>query len=341
MKRIIAIILMLAILSASIIAGVLVVKDEPTSTEVKSYNWKSYLKNDAEWFASSEAESIAADILKYQLSDGGWRKDMANEAETGAWASSTLDNDATTSQISFLARCYQQTGKSKYLKACLKGIDLLLDGQYANGGFPQIFGKTSDYHTHITYNDGAMIHAMYILRDVSEKAGDFSFVSDKYAERAKSALEKGIRCILDTQIIVNGVKTAWCQQHDEFTLAPAKGRSYELPSISASESVSIVNFLRELPNKTDEINESIDCAIQWMKEVRIYGIKVLDLGDDRVVIEDENAGPIWARFYEIGTNKPLFVDRDGSIHDELAGISQERRSGYAWYGSWPSKLTEK
>ncbi len=324
-----------------IAASLILTSCKADDIEITSYDWKSYLKQSEDWFKGDEAKAVAKDVLKYQLSDGGWRKDMANEEETGSWAKSTVDNDATTSQIKFLAKMYQHTGNKKYLNACLKGIDLLLNGQYSNGGWPQIFDDAGTYHAHITYNDGAMIHIMEIMRDVANKSGDFSFVSDEYSERAQVALEKGIRCILDTQIIVDGVKTAWCQQHDEFTLKPTSGRAYELASISASESVGIVNFLKGLPNKTDEIIDSVNSAINWMTEVQIYGIKVLNLTDDRVVIEDEDAGPIWARFYQIGTNTPIFVDRDGSLHYELAGISQERRAGYAWYGSWPKSLVEK
>jgi len=50
------------------------------------------------------------------------------------------------------------------------------------------------------------------------------------------------------------------------------------------------------------------------------------------------APPLWARFYEIGTNKPLFADRDGVAKYDLEDIGYERRNGYAWYGTWPAKL---
>ena len=56
------------------------------------------------------------------------------------------------------------------------------------------------------------------------------------------------------------------------------------------------------------------------------------------MVADPQAKPLWARFYEIGTNRPMFVGRDGIIHDHLADIEQERRSGYAWLGDWPDDL---
>ena len=329
----------LLIIGAVIFACAL--KLSPNGGVITEYDWNGYLDRDDEWYTSNEAKAIGDDILKYQLNDGGWRKDMANEELTdGSWAKSTLDNDTTTSQIRVLAKLYENTGKKKYLKACLKGIDLLLNGQYTNGGWPQVFDDAGTYHAHITYNDGAMVHVLYILKEVSEKSGDFSFVSDEYAEKAAVAVAKGIECILNTQIVVDGVKTAWCQQHDEFNLKPTNARAFEPADISASESVGIVNFLKSLPNKSDEIIESINSAIRWMDEVKIYGIKVVKTDDDRIVVEDPDAGPIWARFYQIGTNKPVFGDRDGSVHYDMMNISQERREGYSWYGSWPAKLVE-
>jgi len=50
---------------------------------------------------------------------------------------------------------------------------------------------------------------------------------------------------------------------------------------------------------------------------------------------------VWARFYEIGTNRRLFGDRDGTIHTDVQEISHERRNGYAWYVESPRSALEK
>lgn len=299
-----------------------------------------YLKKDASWYETDEAASVADAIVKYQLSDGGWRKDWANPDVEGSWAKSTIDNDGTTSEIYILARMYNETHKRRYKSACLKGIELLLEVQYENGGWPQVFDDPGTYHAHITYNDHAMVHVLKLLKQVSERSGDFEFVSEKLAERAKKAVDKGVQCVLDTQIVVRGVRTAWCQQHDEFTLAPAPGRAYEHPTICCAESVGIVEFLMTLDDPDGRISESINAAVEWMRASQLEGIKFVTQGDDRVVIEDPDAEPIWARFYEIETNRPLFSDRDGSIHYDVSEISKERRTGYAWYGNWAKKLVK-
>jgi PelA/Pel-15E family pectate lyase len=63
-------------------------------------------------------------------------------------------------------------------------------------------------------------------------------------------------------------------------------------------------------------------------------------GSNRVVVADPQAPPLWARFYDIETNAPVFVDRDGIPKPTLAEIGYERRNGYAWYGTWPEKLLD-
>ncbi len=59
------------------------------------------------------------------------------------------------------------------------------------------------------------------------------------------------------------------------------------------------------------------------------------------MIPDPNAPPLWARFYEIGTNRPLFCGRDSVVKYDIAGIEPERRNGYAWYGTWGDGLATR
>jgi PelA/Pel-15E family pectate lyase len=51
--------------------------------------------------------------------------------------------------------------------------------------------------------------------------------------------------------------------------------------------------------------------------------------------------PLWARFYEIGTNRPIFGGRDAVIRYSLAEVEPERRAGYRWYVDDPRQLLER
>jgi len=54
-----------------------------------------------------------------------------------------------------------------------------------------------------------------------------------------------------------------------------------------------------------------------------------------------SALPIWARFYQIETMKPIFIGRDAIIKYDVSQIEAERRNGYAWYVDGARDLIEK
>lgn len=64
-------------------------------------------------------------------------------------------------------------------------------------------------------------------------------------------------------------------------------------------------------------------------------------GGDRRVVADAAAPPLWARFSEIGTDRPFFCGRDGLRKDRLDEIERERRNGYAWYGNGGVRVAER
>ncbi|MEO6246380.1 MAG: pectate lyase, partial [Opitutaceae bacterium] len=60
----------------------------------------------------------------------------------------------------------------------------------------------------------------------------------------------------------------------------------------------------------------------------------------RAVIPTPGAGPLWPRYSEIGSDRPMFGDRDLTIHDDVSEISKERRNGYAWFGDTPKRALD-
>ena len=159
------------------------------------------------------------------------------------------------------------------------------------------------------------------------------------------AVERGISCILRCQIRDGKQLTAWCQQHEEVSLAPAQGRISELPSISGAESVGVVRYLMSIEDPSMEIVEAVEGAVRWFRQVAVPGIRVVTVDDaslpggkDRKVIRDAKADPVWARYYEIGTNRPMFIER-GEGKYSLAELSHSHRVGHGWIGGrWPAGL---
>ncbi len=311
-----------------------------------------YLKHPAEWYASAAARAVADSVIQYQSPHGGWPKstDLATPPRTpddippeGRGRANSFDNDATTVPMEFLARMVQATSDARYRESFLRGLDYIFAAQYPNGGWPQFFPLRGEYYDRITYNDGAMIRVLVVVRDVAAGQPPYAFVDAGRRAKAAAAVQRGIGCILKTQIKQDGKLTAWCAQHDERTLAPAWARKYEPPSLSGGETAGIVRFLMSVEKPTAEIIAAIEGAVAWLQAVAIQGVRLervpgADRRTERRLLNDPAAPPLWARFYEIGTNRPLYLDRDSAFNYDYAKVGYERRSGYDYHGTWAASL---
>ena len=315
-------------------------------------------------FASDDVKNIAENILLYQKLNGGWAKnyDMLailtpeqSEALRNARGgqNTTFDNGATHAQIEYLARAWLKTKDARYADAATRGIDFVLSAQYPNGGWPQFFPDTSGYRKYITFNDGAMIGVMELFRGIVRKETRFAFVTGERRKNVESAFNRGVDCILRCQIKQGDALTAWCQQHHPADFHPESARTFELASVTGKESAEIVLFLMSIDRPKKEIVFAVEAAVQWFEQSKIFGVRVEEVqaettqfiyhksAIDRVVVNDPKAPPIWARFYELGSNRPLFCNRDGRPVNSLAEVDRERRTGYAWYAYDPEEVLKR
>ncbi|MGH9607265.1 MAG: pectate lyase [Terracidiphilus sp.] len=329
----------------------------------------------ADWYTGADALRIAHNVVTYQVPDGGWSKnidmvvgprkpgdlydannlnrfsapgDFDKPVDPNWHYIATLDNDATWMQIDFLARvttallaAHRDAEAAPFRASVDRGVEYLLESQYPNGGWPQVWPLEGGYHDAITINDDAMLHAVEILHDVATGAPDFKFVSKKLVKRAGPAADRGIDCLLKLQIEEHGVKTAWAQQYDALTLEPTSARNYEMAALTSDESFPIVDFFMSLPDPTPAEVAAVHDAAAWFKKVEIFGYRYGSGNffadrrspEGRRLVAVAGAGPIWSRYYQIGTDKPIFGDRDKTIHDDVNDLSRERRNGYSWYNS--------
>lgn len=311
---------------------------------------RALLHKPDEWLRSNEGLGVTTNILSYQSAEGSWPKNtnttQAPFAGKLTELKGTFDNGATTEELRFLARAFRATEDKRCLQAFFKGLDHIFRAQYPSGGWPQFYPPPKSYHRHITFNDDSMVGLMNFLREVSTDSL-YRFVDVERRTRASQSFDKGVDCILKCQIVAGGKMTAWCAQHDELDFSPRPARTFELASISGSESVGIVRLLMSLDKPSPEIIRAVDSAVAWFESVKLSGIRVAQKKDpqspkgwNKVVVQDPKARPLWARFYEINTGRPLFADRDGDPKYNLADIGYERRNGYAWLGTWPVSLIE-
>lgn len=322
---------------------------EKTPPDFQLVSWSDVLKQPKLWYAVDEATRIANQVILYQRDNGGWPKniDMAamlrqTEREKlikeKRGTDTTIDNGATTTQLAYLAKVITAKNIESHSIAFFRGLDFLLFMQYENGGFPQFYPLRDDYSRYVTFNDDAMINALRLLRDVAKRKDDYLFVDEERRLKAEKAVARSIPLILKTQVEVEGKRTVWAAQYDAQTLKPAAARAFEPASLTAGESVGIVRFLMLDAKPSAEIVDAIESAVEWYRKTKIQGLRWERRNGKNVVVRDKNAPPIWPRFYEIGTMKPIFIGRDGVIKYDVMKIEAERRNGYAWYVSEPNEL---
>jgi PelA/Pel-15E family pectate lyase len=256
----------------------------------------------------------------------------------------TFDNDATTTELFFLAKVISsaKNGNTAWNKSFMRGLDYVFASQFPSGGWPQVWPLQGGYHDEITINDDAMLHGLELLHDTAGGQNEFSFVPRRARKEAAASFQRGMDCLLAVQAVVNGKRTVWCQQNDAITLQPASARNYEMPSLASSESANIMQFLMNLANPNSKEVAAVHAACDWFEKTKIMGWEYRRTGDEgRKLVAAPGSGPIWARYYEIGTDKPIFGDRDKSIHDDVNELSRERRNGYGWYRDGPKQVLEQ
>lgn len=325
------------------------------------------LDRDAAWYGSAEARHIADNIVSFQTPTGGWGKNqdrtgpprtrgqhfvivenLAPNARSGIpsdddWAYvGTIDNGATISELRFLAKVQQAVPGSDgaaYRSAAVKGFRYVLEAQYPNGGWPQVYPLAGGYHDAITFNDDAIAEVVRLLSEASARQAEFAFVPEAVAADAGGAVERALLLVVQAQVVVGGTRTGWGQQHDPLTLRPVGARNYEPAALSSLESAALLAFLMRLPAPSPAIVRTIHDGVAWLAARGLRDIEWTSgrpPAEGRRVTSKPGAGPVWARFYDIATMRPVFGDRDRTIHDDVNEISVERRNGYSWFSEGPA-----
>ncbi len=377
MSRLFFCLIILSFVTASIRAQDLTKNDKGNTVDVSGFydsahHWYDIRDEDhvieplsnQKRYSPDDVKEIADNILLFQKNNGGWAKNydmlailMPSQKRAVLAARNTVntsfDNGTTHTQVEYLAKAYTLTKDERYREACLRGIDFILRAQYTNGGWPQYYPLRKDYSRYITFNDDAMIGVMELLHHIAQGKPYFSFVDSGLRAKVKAAFDRGIDCVLNCQIKENERLTAWCQQHDNITFKPRWARTFEPPSICSFESSDIVMLLMSLDQPGEKVIAAVQGAVKWFYDSRIFGVRTDSVPAlkvsyqyhtadfDVVVVKDTKAPPIWSRFYELGTNRPLFCNRRGRIGYSLAQVARERRTGYRWYGYNPQQVLDK
>lgn len=322
---------------------------------------KQHDQTDYPRYAPDQVAAIADNLLLYQRANGGWPKDLdmirilsAEEklaiAAERAKTDTSFDNRNTYTQVEYLARAFVVTGDTHYRDAALAGLEFILGAQYPNGGWPHTYPNRKGYYPRITMLDDVMTGLLTTLVKVADGAEPFPFVAGPMRARCRDAVTRGSDLLLIVQVRVRGERTGWAPQYDEVTLEPCVGRSFELPSIVGRETVEILRYLMTIENPSDLVRQAIDAGAAWLERSKLTGFRLERVPaptiryehhtsrDDIVVIADPKAPALWARFYEIDTNRPFLCNRDGIKVYRLADLHRERRTGANWFGPYATEF---
>jgi PelA/Pel-15E family pectate lyase len=341
-------------------------KDEPISLDAFSdgiKHWQDRHGKDYARFLPQQVTGIADNLLLYQRDNGGWieNRDPARILDATektalvaekAQAGGSFDNRNIYSQIEYLAAAFGQTRMAAYRDAAARGLDFALAQQIAAcGGWPHTVPGTASYHRYITIADEVTSGLLRLLRKVSAGANPFGYVDSATRARSKAALDRGDECVLKLQVVQNGKLTGWAGQYDPETLQPAQGRAFELPSIVSQETVEMLRYLMSIEQPSAAQIKSIESAVDWLRRSQIHGVRLerFTLAKpvqyqyhvatfDHRLVDDAHAPPLWARFYDLKDNSIVLANRDSVRVKDFSEVHPERRSGYAWFGTWPAAL---
>jgi len=260
-----------------------------------------------------EAAREAGKALAWgQRKEGGWdhRVDVSHlrpDADEPVRMSGrcTFDDDITQGALTFLIELDDVLDERWLSESIELGLDFVLESQFENGAWPQWYPLIGGYHDYYTFNDNAINDCIRVLMKAHEVYG-----KKEYLE----GLKLGGDFIILSQM--PKPQAGWAQQYSH-DMKPAWARKFEPPAVCSAVTARNIRTLVDIAlyTKDEKYLSPIPAALRWLEESKT----------------GEN---LWARLYEVGTNKPIYGDRDGKVHYTLDEISEERRRGYSWHGSY-------
>jgi len=307
---------------------------------------------------------IAENILLYQRRNGGWSEnwdpsrvldaeEKARVLGDKARLDSSFDNRSTYTHVEYLAETFRRAPRERFREAVVRGFELMLEAQHPCGLFPHSFPNADGYRAHLTLMDDVSVGVLSTFRRAAAGTPPFDVLDPTLRARLRAATRRGEDCLVKLQLVVHGEPTGWAGQYDEVTLVPTAARSFELPGLVSDESVEVVRYLMGVRPPRPEITRAVESAAKWLERSKVTGLRIETVPaepvryryhtstDDRRAVADAKAPPIWARFYEIETNRPFMANRDGKKVFQLADVERERRTGYRWYGAFANELLER
>src|SRR5262245_49912965 len=300
-------------------------------------------------FYLDAARAAAEALIQGQHCSGGWdyiiefdpqkRKQYPYRADNNCGAPNagrhytTLDDNVTQAAVRFLMRVDRELKfeDKKVHEAAMFALDQLIKAQYPNGAWPQRYYQFADpakfpvkkasypdswsrtwpgpdYRFLYTFNDNTISDPIHMFFEAWRIYGD---------DRYRKAAEKGGEFILMAQM--PEPQPAWAQQYD-VEMRPAWARVFEPPSVTGGESQGVIRTLFVLFRETGDKKylESARRALDYLKRSVLPPVENPSEARRRF----RQGEPVLARFYELKTNRPLYITKGTRITVTGRGTTQ-------------------
>lgn len=289
------------------------------------------------WDYIIEFEESQRDAYPYRL-DGDCAGEHGDRDAYPGRRYTTLDDNVTQGALRLLMRVDAALAfeDAAIHEAATYAMDRLMEAQYANGAWPQRYDRMPDperhqplrasypeswqrewpgdyYRNHYTLNDNSLADMIDAFLEAARIYED---------ERYLAAAERGGSFLLRAQM--PDPQPAWAQQYDA-DMHPAWARVFEPPSISGGEVRSVLRILLTLYRETgkEKYLEPIPRALEYFRNSYLPPAENSSARRRRTCPPPE---PCLARFYELRTNRPLFITKGTQVR--VAGRSTIRDDGY-------------
>ncbi len=297
------------------------------------------------------AQAAANALVEGQLCSGGWdyiiefdpakRKQFPYRIDGNCAAQkprpTTLDDNVTQAATRLMMRVDRALDfkDAKIHESAKAALDGLMRAQYPNGAWPQRYTDFPDpakfpvkkasypadwprkwpnqsYYTFYTFNDNSIADAIDTMLEAARIYKD-----SRYLESAR----RGGDFILLAQM--PDPQPAWAQQYDT-DMHPAWARQFEPPSVTGGESQAVIRLLLLLYRETGDKKylDPVPKALEYLERSVLPAVQ----NPSEIRRRASGGGPALARFYELKTNKPLYITKGTQI--QATGLGSARPDGY-------------
>lgn len=241
-------------------------------------------------------------LARTQHKSGGWAligDTMARQSD----GSCTFDDDTTQAALRFLMHLAQEFAHAWLTRAVHLGLNHMLRAQYRDGSWPLWYPLKGGWPDYATFNDYCIKNCITTMLEAHRLYRD-----ERYLESAR----RGGDFIIASQL--PAPQRGWAQQYGT-DMQPAWARHFEPPAVCSAVTAGCIRSLIELYEDTGDPQwlAPIPAAIDWL--------------------ERSQCGTRWARFYSVGTNRPVYAEHKRIVYTREE-ITQERRDHYRWWGTF-------